>query len=238
MADKTAVETPGIAYSKQVEADYYTGTQRALIACGICKPAWFPAKLGKDHMGRTKRTYTVEGHKPEITLRHRKDSRGRIYWEVQMGLSDVERRRRLDERDAEWRRQERETEKRQQEDARGRNELRPVVAALEARYRGVRILDASYSNTNDPDRQQNLTYYAPLEVLKRYGLITEAMLVNVGEFRVNSIGDSFRLAEDERRSGCWILHVYTGSAPRGPMALKGISVAEAKRELRRIAAMD
>lgn len=95
---------PRVGISKTPYADFYTGTQEALTAAGICKAEWFPSELEKDERfcpPRTKRTYAVAARDPAITLTHRLDSEGRPYWVARFDVPEAERAARQREKERE-----------------------------------------------------------------------------------------------------------------------------------------
>lgn len=115
------------------------------------------------------------------------------------------------------------------------HELRPLVARLSARYLGVRIVEADMSQCHDGSWQQNIRYQAPIETLRRYGLLTDEMLRDRRCSGATSLGEGFYLRQaldDESRPGCVDLSIWTGEFPRERprMALK-----DAQRVLKRIA---
>lgn len=85
--------------------DLYEGTKSDLIAAGLARAEWFPAnlqpefcrdgspKLRKGKQG-VRRTYHVEGRKPEIMLIHLPYRDGTEKWILQISVSDDEKRRR------------------------------------------------------------------------------------------------------------------------------------------------
>lgn len=110
---KTSTKAPEVPCEKTTRGDYYTATKQELIAAGICRAEWFPAKLirqvkrdGTPYMGnngrqRTKRVYTVEGRSPAITLTHRRSPDGVEYWIVHVEITEEESRRRYQEHERE-----------------------------------------------------------------------------------------------------------------------------------------
>lgn len=82
--------------------DLYEGTKSDLIAAGLARAEWFPANLQPEFCRdgspklrkgkqRVRRTYHVEGRKPEIMLIHLPYRDG---WILQIAVSDGEKRRR------------------------------------------------------------------------------------------------------------------------------------------------
>jgi hypothetical protein len=107
-------KAPEVLRTEEICNDVYRGTRAALIAAKICRPEWFPAKLlpdmrrdGKPCMGkngkpRMRRTYVVEGRKPETILTHRVDRDGVEFWLVHVRVSDDEEARRGEAQKQKW----------------------------------------------------------------------------------------------------------------------------------------
>jgi hypothetical protein len=123
-----------------------------------------------------------------------------------------------------------------------RGKLQPLVdaiaEALRRRYPGVRIVEASWSHTHWGELRQRIRYQAPLEVLRRVGLVEDAMLERRRDRCADAteLGDQFSL--DERldqasRPGCWDLTIWTGVW--GGLYREHFSVRQAAQLLRRIA---
>lgn len=220
-------------------ADYYSGSKDSLIAAGICRAEWFPARLAKDVRGRTKRTYPVPSAKPETTLRHRINSEGRAYWEVEKALTDEEHTRRMKIREEENSEYDNRIKEREQMAARNREVLMPAVRHMLRRYPGLNISDAGFSDAAEcPTRRQFIRFYGPLELFRKYGLVTEGMIAERNREGQGSFsgwtetGGSFRLYQS--RSDVWDLSLYSDNCPR-ERRMKNLS--DARREIKRIAAM-
>lgn len=99
-------------------------------------------------------------------------------------------------------------------------ELPELADRLEARYPGVRVLEAYISRRFDNGEQtQHLKYRAPLEILRAHGLVRDSMLERKEKCGATEIGDYFTLRDgdpelyhDEKR-GLWNLIVLTGTSP-------------------------
>lgn len=115
-----------------------------------------------------------------------------------------------------------------------REKLRQAVKQLRARYRGVRIIEASISEGAGNGPQQTVRFQAPLAELRRRGLATTEMLSQpaddaLGFAGVTFLGDGFvlRNALDARsRPGCWDLAISTGAIP---LERAGFALDEARR---------
>lgn len=104
-------------------------------------------------------------------------------------------------------------------------ELEPLVERLRKRYPGVRIVEAHMNRHGDGWFQQNITYQAPVDDLKRSGILTAEMVGKIrdkdlqnryahGETR---LGDGFSMSQGlycYSMPECWDLNIYTGSTPR------------------------
>lgn len=99
-------------------------------------------------------------------------------------------------------------------------ELPELAYRLEARYPGVRVVQAYIGTTTDDEPQQNIRYHSPLALLKQYGLVTDWMLAHMRDsYGETELGDGFSLHDDvlvdtRLALGCWALSVYTGTTPR------------------------
>jgi len=118
------------------------------------------------------------------------------------------------------------------------DELRPLAEALRRRYPGVHIAEATLTLTAWGELRQSIRYQAPLEVLRRVGLVHDFMLERRRDRCANAteLGDQFFVCEQldqASRPGCWDLFVYTGTY--GGLYREHIVVKQAARLLRRIA---
>lgn len=190
-------------------ADYYIGPREALIAQRLAKAAWFPEKPVLYRNGKLKRGFHISdpAHEAEIHLRDHR----RGVWSVTIPVAKTERERREADH-------EREQTKRMVRENEHAQFLGPVVKKLRARYAGVRIVDARFCTTWDGDLRQIVRYQASLDLLKRYGLVTEAML-DEGR-RTTDLGHDFLIYYDrwdsQSRPGCWDLEIFTGAVPYDP----------------------
>ena len=123
-----------------------------------------------------------------------------------------------------------------------RGSLQPLLdafaEALRQRYPGVRIVEATWSHTHWGELRQMIRYQAPLEVLRRAGLVNDAMLERRRDRCANAteLGDQFDLCDgldQASRPGCWDLTVWTGVY--GELYREHIGVRQAAQLLRRIA---
>lgn len=90
--------------------------------------------------------------------------------------------------------------------------LRPLVQKLSARYPNVRVVEARLTRWDDGFLQQLVRYRAPLEELKRAGLVTHEMLEQAPSGHT-PIGDAFHLSECGE-AGSMELDLCTESVPR------------------------
>lgn len=101
MKTKHTDSKPEIGRQKLTWCDFYSGTKAALVNAGICRAEWFPAKLALDRKykkPRTVRTYKTEHKGLPVSLKHRTDAYGNVFWEVEFGIPDGEMERRKEER--------------------------------------------------------------------------------------------------------------------------------------------
>jgi hypothetical protein len=111
--------------------------------------------------------------------------------------------------------------------------LQPLVLRLRARYPEVRILEARLTKWTDGFLQQTIHYRAPLDSLRRCGLVTDEMLrcrSVLSSCGYTSMGEAFHLnrSSGPAAAGCWDLDICTESWPREPEAMK---LTEAQRML-------
>ena len=119
-------------------------------------------------------------------------------------------------------------------------ELRRVAVQLEVRYPGVKVASASRHQQNDGSIQQCIQFAATLDVLRKVGLLTDAMTAAESSRLIHlrcvtPIGDGFGLYRAQEESSTddasgWHLYLYTGAAPR---ERDRFAVRDAARELRR-----
>lgn len=249
-SDKTTAE---VQRWQSTGADYYAGTKEQLIAAGICKACWFPAKLileicrdgtpkiGNGGKQRTQRTYVVEGREPETILTHRRCADGSEKWTVQVAVGDVERKRRKevereahDARIAEANERDRERKK---EKLRALRAALPTVYSLRERYPELSSVQGEVITNEDGTRRQCLQFYArSLDVLVRYGLVTDEMLAaeDKGGYRCEDLRDgrSFFLNQPENPGTYWYVGIWTSETTR---ERKHFPLTEARRVLKQIA---
>jgi hypothetical protein len=111
--------------------------------------------------------------------------------------------------------------------------LQPLVLRLRAQYPEVRILEARLTKWTDGFLQQTIHYRAPLDSLRRCGLVTDEMLrcrSVLSSCGYTSMGEAFHLNRSSGRAaaGCWDLDICTESAPR---ELEQLELSEAGRTL-------
>jgi len=114
-------------------------------------------------------------------------------------------------------------------------EIYPLVEKLRARYPGVGIVDARMSTRADGETQQMLRFQAPLELLKRYGLVTARMVREREQYKPTPIGDGFLLTKHLDSGSCpgsWDFLLLTEASPR---EYRKLGTQLAKTLLRRIA---
>jgi hypothetical protein len=120
------------------------------------------------------------------------------------------------------------------------DDLQPLVAQLRARYPIVRIVEAQRIGRRDTGGIYGISirYQAPLEMLKRAGLLSaeRIAIVNSGMYdKYDSLGESFDLYDSYdalSTPGCHDLVVRTWNEPH---ERPRIALAEAKRVLKKIA---
>lgn len=111
--------------------------------------------------------------------------------------------------------------------------LRQLVRTLRERYPQVNVCEARLTQWPDGFLQQCIHYQAPLQALRRCGLLTDEMLQcsrrrsSCGQ---TSLGEAFHLnhRSGEPGDGCWDLDICTESWPREPEAFE---LTEARRML-------
>lgn len=244
--------TAGLQRRQSTTADYFEATKEQLIAAGICEPAWFPVqlvpevcrdgrpKIGNNGRQRYKRTYVIDGREPETILTHRPCQDGER-WLVQIAIGAAEQRRREEAEAEEWKQRNAKYEagkrEREKQDALAREAAEPIVRQLRARYPGLAHIEGEIRTLDwklDRTLRQELTFYArSVEVLIRYGLVTEEMLStpDKGGWRSGDLreGGSFFLQQaTDRRGEYWYVRLWTCESPR---ERKNFPVSDARRVL-------
>ncbi len=207
---------------------FYLGTREALISAGVLRDEWIPLVVRPGRRHGSVRTELPNGTAVRV---YRRGDKLEVWHEPTEAEMEANReayhceRRQLDEQ-------------REREALRYYHRRAPLLAALEARYPGVQVADISFRVFEEGDVQQSVRFLGPIEILCRYGLVTEGMMNSLNErsnpHTTTPLGDGFSLFDhpiDSRgRPGQWDLSVHTGSVPRGR---ERIAVKDATRLLRR-----
>lgn len=224
-----------VTRSSDVRADYYIGPRAALIAAKVCRPEWFPVKLETLPGGRTKRTYTVEDHKPEVTLTHKVDRERGEVWVARFEVSEDELERRAAAEREKWAAHYREIQEANRERAEQERAAWPLVRSLRARYPNIDV--RGFIVEEGGRKRQSIIYSADsLKALQDAGLATPEMLARQKgrrDWRGKLLsGDEFSLW-NVPPSNEWILYVHTYSEVNDA---KGLPLTDARRLLKAIAA--